>query len=129
MFQLLFSATGRLNRAKFWKGTLAVFVVDSVALIAFFVALAQIPEDTPSPTWSILAVGGLAILAIASFIAHIFLGIKRYHDHSKSGVWVLVQFVPAIGALWYFAEAGCMRGVSGSNQYGADLLGQKMLAV
>ena len=129
MFQLLFSANGRLNRAKFWLGTLAVFVVDALAFIAFFVAIAQIPEGAASPTWSILAVGGLAILAIASFIAHIFLGIKRYHDHSKSGVWVLVQFVPAIGGLWYFAEAGCMRGVSGGNQYGADLLGQKMSEV
>ena len=129
MFQLLFSANGRLNRAKFWLGTLAVFVVDALAFIAFFVAIAQIPEGAASPTWSILAVGGLAILAIASFIAHIFLGIKRYHDHSKSGVWVLVQFVPAIGGLWYFAEVGCMRGVSGGNQYGADLLGQKMSEV
>ena len=129
MFQLLFSATGRLNRAKFWQGTLAVFAVDAVAFIAFFVAIAQIPEGAPSPTWSILAVGALAILTIASFIAHIFLGIKRYHDHSKSGVWVLVQFVPAIGALWYFAEAGCMRGVSGANQYGADLLGPQTSGV
>ena len=129
MFQLLFSANGRLNRAKFWLGTLAVFVVDALAFIAFFVAIAQIPEGAASPTWSILAVGGLAILMIVSFVAHIFLGIKRYHDHSKSGVWVLVQFVPAIGGLWYFAEAGCMRGVSGTNQYGADLLGQQTSGV
>ena len=129
MFRLLFSATGRLNRAKFWLGTLVVFAVDAIAIIAFLVGIAQTPEGAPTPTWAIFAVGVLAILMIVSFIAHIFLGIKRYHDHSKSGVWVLVQFVPAIGGLWYFAEAGCMRGVSGTNQYGADLLGQQTSGV
>ena len=125
MFQLLFSANGRLNRAKFWQGTLLIFAFDAIAIIAFLVAITQTPESGPTPTWAIIAVGLLVILMVVSFIAHIFLGIKRYHDHSKSGVWVLVQFVPAIGALWYFVETGCMRGVSGANQYGADLLNQQ----
>ena len=123
MFQLLFSSTGRLNRSKFWLGTLAVFAVDAIAIGAFLGAISQGEDGAPMPGWALAAVVGLAILLMVSFLAHIFLGIKRYHDHSKPGVWVLVQFVPAIGALWYFAEAGCMRGVSGTNQYGADPIG------
>lgn len=122
MLKLLFSPYGRLNRAKFWWATLAVLAVDAVFLIGFFVEAASIPEGESPPTWAIVALVPIAIVLIASFVSHFFIGIKRYHDHSKSGVWVLVQFVPAVGGLWYFIEAGCMRGINDANQYGADPL-------
>jgi uncharacterized membrane protein YhaH (DUF805 family) len=48
------------------------------------------------------------------------LQVKRWHDRSKSGWWVLINLVPAIGPIWSFVEAGCLRGTEGGNEYGGD---------
>ena len=47
---------------------------------------------------------------------------KRYHDRNKSGWWILIVFVPVIGAIWYFVECGFLRGTRGPNPYGPDPL-------
>jgi len=48
--------------------------------------------------------------------------VKRYHDRDKSGWWVLIIFLPVIGALWYLIECGFLRGTDGNNAYGPDPL-------
>ena len=53
----------------------------------------------------------------------IAVGIKRFHDRNKSGVWVLIIFVPVIGSLWYLIECGFLKGTTGPNNYGPDPLG------
>ncbi len=115
---LLFSAEGRINRAKFWGGSLLVAVI--VLVVAGIAALI------------ISAVGDSAIATIIGIIAAIVylgaiwpavcLGIKRFHDRNKSGWWVLIQFVPIIGAFWYLIEAGFLKGTDGPNQFGPDPL-------
>jgi uncharacterized membrane protein YhaH (DUF805 family) len=52
----------------------------------------------------------------------IAVGIKRFHDRNKSGVWILIIFVPVIGGLWYLIECGFLRGTVGPNDYGPDPL-------
>jgi uncharacterized membrane protein YhaH (DUF805 family) len=52
----------------------------------------------------------------------IAVGIKRFHARNKSGVWVLIIFVPVIGGLWYLIECGFLRGTPGPNNYGPDPL-------
>jgi uncharacterized membrane protein YhaH (DUF805 family) len=39
-----------------------------------------------------------------------------------SGAWVIVGFIPYVGALFMFIVAGCMRGTVGDNEYGPDPL-------
>ena len=63
----------------------------------------------------------LAYVAVSAWVG-ICLGIKRYHDLDKSGAWLLVAFIPVIGGLIYFVQAGCLRGTVGANRYGADPL-------
>ena len=53
----------------------------------------------------------------------IAVGIKRFHDRNKSGVWILIIFVPLIGSLWYLIECGFLKGTTGPNNYGPDPLG------
>jgi uncharacterized membrane protein YhaH (DUF805 family) len=118
---LLFTHAGRINRAKFWLGGIILMIINSV-IFGIVGAYAAAADDHGSPVLIVLAViCGLALLI--TIYGSICLGIKRYHDRGKSGFWVLIQFLPAIGALWYFIEAGCLRGTIGPNVYGDDPLG------
>lgn len=107
---LLFSFDGRINRAKYWLGTVIAWVFGAVA-----VALLQ-------------TVGGTIglLVAIAAYVALIWVGfavlIKRWHDRGKSGWWVLIVFVPLIGYLWALIETGFLEGDKGENLYGSDPL-------
>lgn len=47
--------------------------------------------------------------------------IKRWHDIDRSGVWLIVNFIP-LGSLYALIELGFQRGTEGSNQYGEDPL-------
>ena len=64
----------------------------------------------------------LLIFGLAATWISIAVGIKRFHDRNKSGVWILIIFVPLIGSLWYLIECGFLRGTPGPNDYGPDPL-------
>ena len=129
MKTLLFSAQGRINRGKFW---LAILYFAGIALlfgIGTAVLKMMIPGsvaddgtiDMSGP--AMIPYAALLILfVVVSVWGGLCIGIKRYHDRGKSGWWVLIQLVPAIGALWYFIEAGCLAGTPGPNRYGPDPL-------
>lgn len=50
------------------------------------------------------------------------LQVKRWHDRDKSAWWLLMNFVPFIGAIWVLVECGFLRGTEGQNSYGPDPL-------
>ena len=121
MTSLLFSYQGRINRAKFWFGTVSLFAI--LAAIILLVVFLDLKNESHDPTTAEVVVsifGGLVFLV--SLYCHTCLGIKRFHDRDKSGLWVLVQFVPAVGSLWYFIETGFLEGTEGANQFGEDPL-------
>ncbi len=64
--------------------------------------------------------GPLTLLAALFFIIPSFtVGIRRLHDTERSGWWLLIGFVPIIGALvllFFFITEG----TRGPNRYGAD---------
>ena len=64
--------------------------------------------------------GPLSLLAALVFIIPSFaVGIRRLHDTNRSGWWILIGFIPLIGALvliYFFV----LEGTRGANQYGAD---------
>jgi len=105
--QLLTSFEGRINRAKYWAGAVAIWVV---VMVALFVSL---------------AVDNLAIyviVAIAIIWPGLALAVKRWHDRGKSGWWVLIALVPLVGQIWAFVEVGFLVGDQGPNEYGPDPL-------
>ena len=129
MKDLLFSFTGRANRAKFW---LVLIVTDIVGMILFGI-IGAIGGGSMMPDASgNMSMGGgtmgfvTAILALIVLIAMVWIGlavaVKRYHDRNKSGWWVLICLVPVIGGLWYVIECGFLKGTAGANTYGADPL-------
>lgn len=128
MKKLLFSAEGRIGRGQFWKANILLMLVILAIGLAVNLAIAQlIPNQTDEA--GNYAVNGAAaipfilvnlVLFVVPAWAGICLGIKRYHDRNKPGVWLLIMFVPFIGGIWYFIETGFLRGTIGPNQFGPD---------
>lgn len=130
MVSLLFSPSGRVNRAKFWLGIIIQLVLVGVVMGVVFSSMGGVPTEGAENvdanalehmSTGVLVVSGL--LYIVLFWIGICLGIKRYHDRGKSGWWILIMLVPVIGGLWYFIETGFLKGTVGPNAYGADPLG------
>ena len=107
---LLLSFDGRINRAKFWIGIAAIWVV--LWLLAIVAGAMN-----SSILWTIFVL--LSLLVIWPSLA---LSIKRWHDRGKSGWWILIGFVPLIGGLWALIETGFLPGTPGPNEYGPDPL-------
>jgi uncharacterized membrane protein YhaH (DUF805 family) len=131
MMNYLFSASGRLNRARFWLAALIYLAAAAVVSLVCVALWQVIPGGTNDDGTGFKVEGVRAIpylvLIFGYFVFCVWSGIcvaiKRYHDRDKSGAWILIQFVPVIGAIWYFVEAGCLRGTVGPNRYGPDPLG------
>jgi uncharacterized membrane protein YhaH (DUF805 family) len=123
MTNLLFGFQGRTNRAKFWLVALAIVVIE-IILLAIFGASAAMSADPQKALADIGPVTTIVLLifALAATWISIAVGIKRFHDRNKSGVWILIIFVPLIGSLWYLIECGFLRGTPGPNDYGPDPL-------
>ncbi len=134
--QMLFSFTGRINRAKYWLIGLCIIVAVTVAVM-------------------VLAMAGLFggpafwVILIALYIPVIWaswaVGAKRLHDRNKSGWWLLLFYIaptalqaignqlesplslvfnlPALAIfIWMIVELGFLRGTDGPNEYGPDPL-------
>ena len=97
--------TGRSRRAEFWWYALANLIISIV-----FNILGQ-----ATVAFSIVGF----IYALAVLIPGIAVGIRRLHDTDKSGWWLLIAFVPLVGAIVlivFFATDG----TRGTNQYGTS---------
>jgi uncharacterized membrane protein YhaH (DUF805 family) len=108
--KLYLSFDGRVNRQPFWNGNLV--------LVIFSLVVSGIGAMLGEKAAVILSL--LASLAI--IYPSICIAIKRFHDRDKSGWWVLILLVPAIGAIWYIVETGFLRGTQGENRFGPDPL-------
>ena len=124
MTNLLFGFQGRTNRAKFWLVALAIFVVEAIlfAVLGSNVAMSDDPQEALARMGPVTSIVLLLFGILVTWIS-IAVGIKRFHDRNKSGVWILIIFVPVIGSLWYLIECGFLKGTTGPNNYGPDPLG------
>jgi uncharacterized membrane protein YhaH (DUF805 family) len=98
--------TGRACRSEYWYWILFVFIAFIVAEI-------------------IDAVIGRSIfyplLGLAVLLPNIAVGVRRLHDLDRSGWWLLLSFIPLVGAIiliiWF-----CSKGTDGPNRFGPDRL-------
>jgi len=130
MLSLLFSFSGRINRAKFWLGSASSLIL----LIALYVVhhrinvmISERPEAIPLPlAWGWLlfeSLGAMPILVVPLWICFA-LSIKRFHDLDSTGWWSLILLVPVVGSLFWLIELGMIKGTPGDNKYGVDPLGK-----
>lgn len=114
---LLISYEGRINRGRFWKGILVLLAIN-IALVIINVAIGYLIGGILSTIVGLISL----LIYIASIWPSVVLGIKRFHDRGKPGIWVLIALVPVIGGLWYLIECGFLEGTKGPNQFGPDPL-------
>jgi uncharacterized membrane protein YhaH (DUF805 family) len=131
---LFLSFEGRIARAKFWIGA----GVSALSVSTGFFLLGLVPYFG-----TLIAL--VAFLAAASIC--ISIGVKRLHDRSRSGAWLILFYLapPSLGwmsgtsasfipgslfavlalaiTVWTVVELGLLRGTEGRNSYGPDPLG------
>ena len=95
---------GRAMRSEYWWFALFNFAITIVAKIVDYLAIGY-------PALQ-------AVVALALILPGIAVGVRRLHDTDRSGWWLLLIFVPLIGAIvllvWF-----CSRGAEGANRFGA----------
>lgn len=122
MQALLFGFRGRFNRTRFWLVHIGVgLVATAVASAAFITVVVSTGVEGARA-----AMATTGIVASLLFIPLIWISfaasVKRWHDCDKSGWWMLVNFIPVIGGLWFLIECGFLPGTPGPNAYGPDPL-------
>lgn len=99
--------TGRSRRSEYWW-----FVV--LLLVAYVVA---------GILDSVMTFGlASTVVALGLLIPNIAVSMRRLHDTNRTGWWLLIGFIPVVGAIVliiFFAQ----KGVVGDNQYGSDPIG------
>jgi uncharacterized membrane protein YhaH (DUF805 family) len=134
---LLFSFSGRINRAKYWLALLVSIIAVIVAMIVAHIFSALLGKDAG---WLVMLAAFIAAGGVSIWIT-VATGVKRLHDREKSGWWLLLFYVvpgtlDGIGrvtpdtvsfilslvafavSIWGFVELGCLKGTTGSNAYG-----------
>lgn len=115
LLQLLFSYHGRIGRADWWFGYIISFVVVKViAIITHY----SIPDEFNIAMFNIqdLTIGML--FGLLYFWIHVCLNIKRWHDLSKSGWYIILNLIPVIGVLISLIVLGFIKGSKDDNKYG-----------
>jgi uncharacterized membrane protein YhaH (DUF805 family) len=62
-----------------------------------------------------------ALVVLALLLPTLAVGIRRLHDTNRSGWWILLGFVPIVGAIVLLIWV-CTKGTDGPNDFGADPL-------
>ncbi|MDC3401431.1 DUF805 domain-containing protein [Alphaproteobacteria bacterium] len=103
--------TGRSGRKEYW-----LFVLLCIILQLFTEVLNIGPSGPESFSGRMGFIS--AIIFFALLIPSISVLVRRLHDTDRSGWWVLIIFVPAVGVITLFIFA-CLEGTKGKNRFGA----------
>ena len=97
---------GRARRKEYWMFTL----FSIIASVILAIVDAMIGSE----------VGILGLLyALGVFLPSLAVSFRRLHDIDKSAWWLLILFIPLIGAIVMLVFA-CTEGTSGDNRFGPD---------
>jgi uncharacterized membrane protein YhaH (DUF805 family) len=107
------SFAGRATRSEYWWFQLFNVLV----IVAVYVVLVAVLFAGRSYTLFGIIAGGLVIYALATFIPNLAVTVRRLHDSDKSGWWLLISFVPYIGAIVLFIFM-LLPSSPGMNQFG-----------
>ena len=103
--------SGRASRKEFWLFTLFMLVA---AFVLGFIDGMQ---------GNFYFDGGFGLLSGAFYFASLLPGIavtiRRLHDTSRSGWWILLSFIPLIGSIWVLVLC-CLDSNEGDNDFGAS---------
>jgi uncharacterized membrane protein YhaH (DUF805 family) len=104
---------GRATRSEYWWFQLFTFLV---ALCVYGVAIA-LALITRAYAGIGVAVIGLTIFGLLSLIPSLAVLVRRLHDTDRSGWWILIAFIPWIGAIILFVFL-VLPSTDGFNKFG-----------
>ncbi len=115
----IFSIDGRLSRGLYAKYMLIWFALIALAQITGPFIATFLIGDSQNSFGEII----LNVLAMIYFIGGGIFSVRRLHDLNKSGVYILLFFVPLI-CVALFIYLFFAKGTVGWNEYGADPLAE-----
>ena len=119
--------SGRSQRKEYWMFTLFVLIVYAVCFSLIFAGGGLGDLDAGGfSAFGWLGLGLLGIFVLGSFIPALAVIVRRLHDQDKSGWFILLQFVPYVGAIVIFVFM-CIEGTKGENRFGPDPKGASNL--
>jgi uncharacterized membrane protein YhaH (DUF805 family) len=123
-----FGFQGRIRRRTWWLLYVLPLVGLSVVATVLDIALGFVAlEDAQPADGYAFQATGIGVFGLVALVISVWGGlagqVKRWHDRDKSGWFVLVNFIPFIGAIWVLVELGFLRGTAGPNRFGPDPLG------
>ena len=98
--------SGRARRSEYWFWALAIVLA---SLVASF-----IDRGLGTDPGQVGPVSGL--LGLATFLPNLAVTVRRLHDTSRSGWWVLIALIPIVGAIVIIVFA--VQDSHGDNEYG-----------
>jgi uncharacterized membrane protein YhaH (DUF805 family) len=111
VFENYANFSGRARRSEYWYFLLMNMIIAIVAIIIDSVSGLNI---APLPYGYVYI--GYALLTLLPGLA---VAVRRLHDVGKSGWFILISFIPFIGAIWLLVLF-CSEGESNTNAYGPD---------
>jgi uncharacterized membrane protein YhaH (DUF805 family) len=103
--------SGRARRSEYWYFQLMAFIFATIVIIIDSLTGLNI---APLP-YGYLFFG----YAFATLLPGLSVAVRRLHDIGKSGWYLLVGFIPIVGAIWILALLS-QEGERGENDYGSD---------
>jgi uncharacterized membrane protein YhaH (DUF805 family) len=100
--------SGRARRSEYWWFFLFTVLVSMVASVLDSIF------GTMSDTTNVGLIGSIASLAL--LLPSIAVAIRRLHDTSRSGWWILIGLIPIVG--WIILIVFYCQDSHGENQYG-----------
>jgi uncharacterized membrane protein YhaH (DUF805 family) len=125
MIDLLFGFQGRTRRLHYWLASFGAGFCLSVFYLAVFMVLYAVASRSDDVAATMSSPGMIIALLLLTVVYLVFafwislaVQIKRWHDRDKSGVWVLIAFIPFVGPIWSIIECGFLDGTEGPNRFG-----------
>ena len=112
--------SGRARRAEYWYFTLFNILFQVGIGIVLGILAGGIAGSTGDTGGAVALISLIPnLVALALFLPGLAVTIRRLHDIGKSGWWVLIAFIPILGAIILLIFM-VTPGNAGSNQYGPD---------
>lgn len=109
--------SGRSRRKEYWMFTLGIIIVYLV--LALVMGIGFMGSDAGGGLLSGAGAVVFILFALAVFIPGLAVQVRRFHDIDKSGWFVLLNFIPYIGAIIVLVMM-CLEGTKGPNRFGPD---------
>jgi len=102
---------GRARRSEYWYFALASGIISIILTIV---------DNITGLTFGAAETGIISgLYSLLVLIPGIGVSVRRLHDVGKSGWFLLIIFIPIIGAIWLIILA-CTNGTQGPNEFGQD---------